>query len=260
MSRILVETIVKKTLKDMKEDPERSIRNLVDMALYFSKEGRFQKDFFQAAQTMLENENSPYYALLRNLVSSADTERLACFGINLGYNSCTLGAEKIRKSKKFGYSIPWFATLQAGGLQISRHLSEYLAAVAEGEKSGIYSWMLFARSHPQELLPLIQEHPDSAFFLFCDPDDINTVFLDSISDINNLMLVIRYEKTADALYEQIRGNGLLHSAYYPYSQEDIESITGGDLFYSIQQAHPVFTVLLAQPDCPGQFRMRFIRQ
>ena len=250
MSRILIETVVRKTLKDMKEDPERSIRKLVDMALNFS-EGRFQTNFFQIAQTMLENESSPYYALLRNLSSSVDTERLVCFGMNLGYNSCTLGAKKIRENEqKLGCNIPWTVSFQTGRSQISEHLSEYQTAVADGERLGIYAWMLFVRSHPQALLPLIHEHPDSAFFLFCDPDDIGTAFLDSISDMNNLMLVVRYEETAEALYAQIRDSGLLYSAYYTYGQEDMESIMNGDLFYSIQQTHSVFTVLLAQQGCP----------
>jgi len=250
MSRILIETVVRKTLKDMKEDPERSIRNLVDMAMHFS-EGRFQTNFFRIAQTMLKNENSPYYALLRNISSSVDTERLVTFGMNLGYNSCTLGAKKIRENEQdLGCNIPWTVAFQTEGSKISEHLSEYHAAVADGEKLGIYAWMLFAQSHPQALLPLIHKHPDSAFFLFCDPDDIDTAFLDSISDVNNLMLVVRYEEAAEALYTQIRDNGLLYSAYYTYAQKDIKSIKNGDLFYSIQQIHPVFTILLAQPDCP----------
>jgi len=250
MSRILIETVVRTTLKDMKEDPERSIRNLVDMALHFSN-GRFQTNFFQVAQTMLKNENSPYYALLRNISSSVDTERLVTFGMNLGYNSCTLGAKKIRENEQeLGCNISWTVAFQTDSSQIFEHLSEYQTAVADGEKLGIYAWMLFARSHPQDLLPLIRKHPDSAFFLFCGPDDIDTAFLDSISDVNNLMLVVRYEEAAEALYAQIRDNGLLYSAYYPYAQEDTESIMNGDLFYSIQQTHPVFTVLLAQPDVP----------
>ena len=61
MSRILIETTVRQTLKGLKEDPKRSIRNLVDMALHFS-EGRFQSRFFQTARTMLEHEESAYYA------------------------------------------------------------------------------------------------------------------------------------------------------------------------------------------------------
>ena len=44
MSRLLVRAVVKRTLKEMKEDPDRGIRNLVDMARQFS-DGRFQKDF-----------------------------------------------------------------------------------------------------------------------------------------------------------------------------------------------------------------------
>jgi len=238
----------------MKEDPERSIRNLVDMALHFS-EGKFQKNFFQVAQTMLENENSPYYALLRNISSSVDTECLVTFGMNLGYNSCTLGAKKIRENEqKLGCNIPWTVAFQTDSLQISEHLSEYHAAVSDGEKLGIYAWMLFAQSHPQALLPLIQKHSDSAFFLFCDPDDIATAFLDSILDVNNLMLVVRYEEAAEALYTQIHDSGLLFSAYYAYAQEDIESIKNGDLVYSIQQTHPIFTILLAQQGCPDSIQ------
>lgn len=59
MSRFITGSVVKRTLKDIKDNPERSIRNLVDMALQFSG-GRFQQDFFTTAQTMLQNENSAY--------------------------------------------------------------------------------------------------------------------------------------------------------------------------------------------------------
>lgn len=256
MSRILIETVVRKTLKDMKENPERSIRNLVDMALHFS-DGRFQKNFFRVAQTMLKNENSAYYALLRNTASSVDAERLVCFGMNLGYNSCTLGAKKIRENEReLGCNIPWAVAFQIDRPQLSKRLPKYHTAVADGEKLGIYTWILFPQSHPQDMLPLILGHPDSAFFLFCDPNDMDNVFLDSISDVNNLMLVIRYEETAEALYAQIHDSGLLYSAYHAYSQEDTESIINGDLFYSIQQIHPVFTVLLAQSDCPEPLQRR----
>lgn len=249
MSRILVETVVRKTLKDMKEDPERNIRNLVDMAAHFSG-GRFQKDFFTAAQSMLKNENSTYYTLLRNILSSADTERLVTFGMNLGYNGCTIGANKIRRNEKqYGCCIPWSITIQTDGAQFSEHYPQYHAAVSEGERLGVYVWMLFAMSSPQNLLPLIREHSDSAFFLFCEPEDISAAFLDSILDIKNLMLVVRYAETSEALFAKIRNNGLLYSAYYFYAQKDTAAIINGDLFYGIQQVQPAFTVLLAQSGC-----------
>ena len=55
MSKLLVGSIVKRTLKEMNEDPDRGIWNLVDMALQFS-DGRFQEDFFTTTQTMEAGE------------------------------------------------------------------------------------------------------------------------------------------------------------------------------------------------------------
>ena len=45
-SRIIIKTFVRTALKDADESPERCTRNLVDMALHFSK-GRFQQEFFE---------------------------------------------------------------------------------------------------------------------------------------------------------------------------------------------------------------------
>lgn len=84
ISRILIETTVRQTLRGLKENPKRSTRNLVDMALHFS-EGRFQNHFFQTAHTMLEHEESAYYALIEDAVSHIETEHLVTFGMNLGY-------------------------------------------------------------------------------------------------------------------------------------------------------------------------------
>ncbi|MGB4610151.1 MAG: hypothetical protein WBH77_05945, partial [Saccharofermentanales bacterium] len=83
MPRLLVETIVKKALKSIKHSPERGIRNLIDFALQLS-DGRFQKDFFTVAQNMLQNENSAYYELIRDVITYVDTEKLYTFGINVG--------------------------------------------------------------------------------------------------------------------------------------------------------------------------------
>ena len=64
-SRIIIKTFVRTALKDADESPERCTRNLVDMALHFSK-GRFQQEFFEMARTMLNNDNSPYYPLIED--------------------------------------------------------------------------------------------------------------------------------------------------------------------------------------------------
>ena len=99
MSRVLIETVVKGALKAIKDSPERGIRNLVDIALQFSK-GRFQQNLFSTVQTMLQNESSAYYELVRDVIFHTDTDRLFTFGMNLGYNGCTIGAQRIRENEK----------------------------------------------------------------------------------------------------------------------------------------------------------------
>lgn len=251
MSRILIETTVRQTLKGLKEDPKRSIRNLVDMALHFS-EGRFQSRFFQTARTMLEHEESAYYTLIEDAVSHIETEHLVKFGMNLGYNSCTWGAQRIRMNeKRLGFNIPWTVLFQMDASQYSAHLPQYDLAIQEGEQLGIYSWILLSHSDPLELFPLIEHHPNSAFFLFCRPEDMTPAILDKLAPVKHLMPVVRWDNGADAACTTLRNAQLPYSVYYPYSQKDLPFILNGDLFRKTQQQHPLFTVLAAKPDCPA---------
>ena len=263
MSRFLVGSIVKRTLKEMKENPDRGIRNLVDMALQFS-DGRFQKDFFAMAQTMLQNENSAYYQLVRDVVTHSDAERLYTFGMNLGYNGCTAGAQRIRENEvTLRCNIPWTVPIQVNTDNFADKEPGYQAAICSGEKLGIYSWMLFCGSQPKCVLPLVNAHPDSAFCLFCEPEGVTSEFLDEAAEAYNLMLVIRYDEDAGDLCARVRDLGLLYSVWVSYGRKDRESIVNGDLFYSVQQFSPAFTVLLPERGCPdviSQFVCRTVQQ
>lgn len=249
MSRILIETTVRQTLKGLKENPKQSIRNLVDMALHFS-DGRFQSHFFQTARTMLEHEESAYYTLIEDAVNHIETEHLVKFGMNLGYNSCTWGAQRIRMNeKRLGFNIPWTVLFLMDD-PYSTHLPQYDLAIQEGEQLGIYSWIFLSHSDPLELFPLIERHPDSAFFLFCRSEDINHAILDEILPLKHLMPVVRWEDGADEACTMLRNAQLPYSVYYPYSQKDLQFILNGDLFNEAQQLHPLFTALAAKPGCP----------
>lgn len=254
MSRILIETTVRQTLKGLRENPKRSIRNLVDMALHFS-EGRFLSHFFRTARTMLEHEDSAYYTLVEDAANHIETEHLVTFGMNLGYNSCTRGAQQIRRNERqLGFNIPWTVLFQMDDLQCLDHLFQYDSAIQEGEQLGIYTWMLLSRTNPQALLPLVEHHPDSAFFLFCRPEDVDQAVLDEIAPIRHLMLVVRWEDRTDEVCAMLRQAQLPYSVYVPYGRSDLPAITSGALFSDTQQLHPLFTVLAAKPDCPSQLQ------
>lgn len=256
MSRILIETTVRQTLKGLKENPKRSIRNLVDMALHFS-EGRFQSRFFQTAHTMLEHEESAYYTLVEDAANHIETDHLVKFGMNLGYNSCTWGAQRIRRNERqLGFNIPWTVFFQMDDLQCLDHLFQYDSTIEEGEQLGIYSWMLLSHNNPMDLFPLIEHHPDSAFFLFCRPEDVDRAVLDEMAPIQHLMLVIRWEDQADEVCAMLRAAQLPYSVYVPYDRKNLQAITSGELFSDTQQLHPLFTVLTANLDCPADLRHR----
>ncbi len=253
MSSLLVGTVVKNALKNIKEDPERCVRNLVDMALQFSA-GRFQKRFFSAAQTMLQNENSGYYDLIRHSIVNADIDRLYTFGMNLGYNGCTVGADRIRKNEEtLSCRIPWTIVLQLDPEQYSKHEHEYHTLICDGEDLGIYTWMIFAQQQPETALSLAAAHPDSAFVLFCEPEEMTSAFLDQALELQNLMLAVRYEEeNSDGICASLRDMGLLYSVWYQYGSSDAAQIVSGDLFCSTQQLHPFFTALIPEPKCPDE--------
>lgn len=243
---------MKNALKSIQDCPERGIRNLIDMALQFSK-GRFQQNFFLAAQTMLQNENSAYYRLVRDLISYTDLNRLYTFGMNVGYNGCTVGAKRIRENeKRMGCHIPWTVLFQLDGTHFGENRPRYEAALREGENLGIYVWLLFAGTCPQNALALAEGHTDSAFCIFCRPEDLSGQFLNEAGDLPHVMLVPHYQENAPERYRQLRDRGLLYSVWYPYSARDVRPIQNGDLFCSLQQVSPAFAVLLPEPDCPEE--------
>lgn len=249
MFRILIETVVKNSLKNIQDNPERGIRNLVDLALQFS-EGRFQKNFFSTAQTMLQNENSAYYGLVRDTVAHTDTERICTFAMNLGYNGCTVGAQRIRENEKsLRCNIPWAMTMRIDPDTFEHNRQSYQAMLLEGESLGIYTWMLFAPGQPEKVLPLVKEHSDSAFFIFCKGEDMTAEFLDEVSELYHVMIAVQYEESAAGICDTLRKTGLLYSVWYQYGQKDAEYILNGDLFSSAQQLSPVFTAFLPGPDC-----------
>lgn len=254
ISRMLVETVVKKAIKGIQDSPERGIRNLVDMALQFSK-GRFQKNFFTMVQTMLQKENSAYYDLVRETVAHTDIDRLYTFGMDLGYNSCTEGAQRIRDNEeKMRCNIPWTVFLWMDGKKFHKNKERYDALICEGERLGIYTWMLFALEDSERVLSLVENHPDSAFCVFCQAEGLSAAFLAEAVDLNNLMIVVRYEESAANCCATLREMGLLYSVWYPYGQKDLEAVIDGDLFSAAQQVCPAFTVLVPEEGCPEETR------
>lgn len=248
-ARILIETTIRRTLRQFPDDPGRSARNLVDMALNFA-DGPRQRQFFQTAREVLQNEDSPYYALARDVVDHVQTRRLLGFGMALGYSSCTAGVREIRaEEQRRSCHIPWTVTLTLG--ENTKRLREILS---QGEKLGIHTWAFWTEGEPGAALPLVQSHPNSAFILFCHPKNLGEEFLDQASELSNLMLVIRAEEGAAGLCRRLRGGQMLYSLCFDYGDRHREPILTGELLAGVEALHPVFTILMPEPNCSQETR------
>lgn len=243
-TRILIETMIKKSIHDMDDSPKRSVRNLVDMALQFSK-GRFQKYFFKIAQTMLTKQDSSYYPLIQDVVSHVDFKHLITLGMNIGYNSCTVGAGKIREIEaKCGYNIPWSVILEINA-EINEDMKTlYHKRIQEGESMGIHTWLIFCDCVPSILNTLCKSFPDSAFLIFCPPKVLSEDFIEEMSSNKNMMFVLQYSEQIEFCCQRLRAYHLPYSFYYVYHEKDFPFIESGELFNDAEQHHPIFTVLL----------------
>ena len=247
-SRIIIKTFVKTALKDADDSPERCTRNLIDMALHFSK-GRFQQEFFEMARAMLNNENSPYYPLIEDTLRHMDKEKLIEFGMNLGYNGCTMGAHIVRKIKRTeNINVPWllFLNIAASDEEL---LTNYQPIFDQGKELGIYVYFLYTDDDPVKLLPLIKNNPDCAIILMCRSASVTEDFAEAAETVNNMLIGVKYDDNTDSACLVLRDHRLLYSIYRMYKNEESEEILSGSYARFAEEMHCPFVAVLADPDC-----------
>ena len=258
MNRVMLESIFRRTLVEMKDSPERSTRRLVDLGVDLCR-GRFRDEFLLSAQAALENPNSAYYRLVQDTVFHVDTDKLLDFGFNIGYNGFAEGSETIRKiEKKECYDIPWCLTLEIS----DEKLNEYSDIIAQGEKLGIHLWILHAEYLTHTLFDVMGSHKKSSFILCVPPASLEGDMVKTADELNNLMIAVKYtEGVTDedemlAVCRLLRENGLLYSVYTPYTERDVDTIISDDLITQVESYNPVMFFLSPDYKCPMSVRKR----
>ena len=245
LNRTLIETTIRNSIKQIKNDPERSMRNLIDMALSFSN-GRFQKHFLEAAQTMLQKQTSCYYKIIPDLVATADTERIVTFGMNIGYNGCTLGAQTIRELEvKEHFNIPWSIFLELESSSYYKNEVHYRSLLSKGKEMGIYAWNIHTSDNPSYILELAEDFPECAFNIFCTPENITHTLLDDARNLYNILFLIEYGDNSNEACSLLRSQGFLYSIYYNNKTSNCNSDMIDEILSDTENQNAVFTVFLS---------------
>ena len=248
----IIEAAVDKGIRDIEENSTRGIRNLLDLGQHFAT-GRFQKDFYEFAQQMLRNSDSPYYDLVNSVVKNVDHRSLKRFGINLGYNSWTYGAKKIREyEKEYGNNIPWeivFDLRNKAGDILSP--SEIAGILDEGETMGIYSSMIFVQNDDEylnELVEMLSLRRDGAYFLFMRPEMVTDKLCKAVRNAANIFVGIRMDDENDAACKgaalKLLYRKCLYGTYRVYDDSSVEYITGGDFASAVSDLKCAFSFVV----------------
>jgi hypothetical protein len=253
MTYAVIEAAVDKGIRDIEENTARGIRNLVDLGTHFST-GRFQKEFFDIAERTLKNENSGYYKLTNHVIKYINHKILKRFGINLGYNSWTYGADKIRENEKiFGFNIPWTIIFDLR-IENKNMLSakEISGILTSAESLGIYSGMFFIdknMAYLESLLSVLKSHNDSAYFLFLTPEMITEKIADSVISASNTIIVLNINASGDNHESDIAAGILfekrcLYGSYSIYDDSNIEYIMSEKNSEQLMELHCIFLFLI----------------
>lgn len=192
MTRTFISAAVDKGFKDIERDPKRSVRQLVDLGTFFAK-GRFQRYFFDIFGEMLRNEHSSYYKWIHDLVVDADQKQLKTFGMNLAYNSWTVGAKTVRALEQTeGHNVPWTIVfrMDKGGTLSVEMLDD---VIRQGRSMGIYCYVFFCSESysPLQLAPLFRRYRDCAFMAFLQENQVDEPLAETMLEVKNTLACIR---------------------------------------------------------------------
>ncbi len=247
ITRVLVEATIQKTLKDIHESPERTLRNLVDLALDFSH-GDFQKELLGIVQEMLQNKDSAYFPLAVDIISHVKENAITAFGLNVGYNGCSRGSKIIRQTEqKENFNIPWSLSLQV--CPGSYRQAQYHALLEQGKVLGIYTYLLFTEDDPSFLFPLIEAQQDCAFVLFVSGKYITRSILEKTESLHHLMFAVQYDNYAQEACRLLRVKRFLYSLFFRYTNSQKAEIASGQLPQKAVALHPAFTFFIPAEDC-----------
>lgn len=188
----MIRTAVKKGIRDIKDEPKRGARNLVELGEMFST-GTYQQNFFTMAMNHLNDESSAYYQIVNRVVQTMNEETLLTFGINLGYNALIHGGGMIRCiEQREGFNVPWCLQIELGD-EAGIPPLDINAIIEQGMELGIYCYLFFIDkeyTHIDELLQIIHSQNDCAFLLFLHPSMITNAFCDAFFELHNALPVL----------------------------------------------------------------------
>lgn len=223
VTRSVIRLELARAFRGMETNPKRTLRKLADLGKVCAR-GSVQKEMFGIFQQRLRYKDSPYFSVIQNLVRNVSAENLTTFGMNLGYNSWTDGAKKIR-SKKYNEGIltSWIQILD---LSCGGWTAENLNTFIELRKTyGVYTYAVLPCTSFSEnmfLLDVFQKQSDCAFLWFLPDADSFYINIEDYKDVQNVMPIFKMEAFMESEIHQIlNAHQKLYGIYQLYNEQNV---------------------------------------
>ena len=192
VTKAMIDATVERGIRDMQEDPHRSMRRLADIGRQFSR-GRFQEYSFSIIQELLQNENSAYYDMVQNVLRNSDHRTLRVFGVNTTYLTWTYGARRIREfEQENGFCVSCSVMLRYDpAAEDGLRAEDIEKIIREGSELGIYSYYIRQMDTvpgDYRLLSLFEKYRDCAFLWIHETGRITAAQVQLLSTMNNTLL------------------------------------------------------------------------
>ncbi len=250
ITRGLISGIVDHYIREVTQDPNRSVRKLLDMAERTS-DGPTQKICYQMMQQMAANQSSPYYEMIHHLVTHTDPRTIRQFGINLGHNAWTFGSGNIRRIvSQSNPCLSWAVFFDRAAVPERIPFSAVKDIVKRGRKLDIYAWLILASDSLDEwneYTELFRENPDSVFGLYVLPGVLKEEILEEAADIPNLMFFLSTDEPDWQIKaDELSDKKLLYSAARIVSNDaQAEEILSGSWLEELVPCHPLMAFSIA---------------
>lgn len=261
ITRAIIDSTVERSLREIDEDPKRSVRKMTDLGRLFTK-GRFTDEIYALVQDLLHNDDSPYYTAIERLLRYTDKQSLKTFGINLGYNGLNIGGKIDRSTVSTrSYRTPWLISIRINpSIPNSMSVSEVDNVIDQAKPLGIYCFAIRLEGSLlslNSLLEVVNHHKDCAFFFMIPDQKLTPIHLENISECRSTLFLLHTESPfAAANAQALRRQKSFFGAYSFYDDQSASSwITGKRLKEFLNYEVPI-AVLLADDTCSEKNQMR----
>lgn len=261
ITKAIIDSTVDRGIREVEEDPKRSLRKLTDMARMFNK-GRFLDEILGMVQDLLRNDESPYYTTIENTLRNTSHQNIKDFGINFGYCGLTFGGKKIRDIEPtVDFRIPWCLNLridtQSHG---SISIDEINNCIVQGQTMGIYIYTIRIAGNCSclhDLCDVISSFHDCAFMLIMPDYLLRECDLKAIRQCTNSMFLFPIDTpTTEHNVTAMKKQKSLYSVYAFYGNEYASDWLSGDKVASLVSLSPAFALLISDDSCSQRNRRR----